>query len=269
MNPEVPSASVSLPEGAPYSETVSESYSGALAYVYETENPDQLIVTHTFTEGGERYRNYTLLFDRTKKASLWVAFGMHKNVWDGNSGRNNSWKDDPAIPSDWQSRGCSLPYSRGHQIASGDRQVSVTANKQTFYHSNQAPQWQNGFNGGVWSSLENAIQGSAPTGRDTMYVVTGPVFEDGVTIKDKEGITIPLPVAYWKCIMLCSFDSSGNMTGAKGIGYYFPGNESFSGGYGQFATTIDEIEEICGFDLYANVPKELQDSAESVATELF
>ena len=269
MNPEVPSASVSLPEGAPYSETVSESYSGALAYVYETENPDQLIVTHTFTEGGERYRNYTLLFDRTKKASLWVAFGMHKNVWDGNSGRKDSWKDDPAIPSDWQSRGCSSPYSRGHQIASGDRQVSVTANKQTFYHSNQAPQWQNGFNGGVWSSLENAIQGSAPTGRDTMYVVTGPVFEDGVTIKDKEGITIPLPVAYWKCIMLCSFDSSGNMTGAKGIGYYFPGNESFSGKYGQFATTIDEIEEICGFDLYANVPKELQDSAESVASELF
>ena len=54
-----------------------------------------------------------------------------------------------------------------------------------------------------------------------------------------------------------------------GIGYYFPGNESFSGKYGQFATTIDEIEEICGFDLYANVPKELQDSAESVASELF
>lgn len=268
-NLEVPAAPVSLPEDEPYSRTVNEQYSGALAYVCECENDDQLIVTHTFTEGGSRYRNYTLLFDRTRKASLWVAFGMHKSIWDGDSGRHDSWTDDPAIPSSWQSRGCSSPYSRGHQIASNDRQINVTANKQTFYHSNQAPQWQNSFNGGVWSQLENAIQSNAPAGRDTMYVVTGPIFEDGETVTDKEGMEVSLPVAYWKCVMLCSFDTAGKITGAKGIGYYFPGNKAFSGKYGDFATTIDEIEEICGFNLYANIPSEFQDAAESTATVLF
>ena len=266
---EIPYAAVGMEEGVPYSRTVSEPYSGALAYVYDCEDEDRMIVTHTFTENGNRVRNYTLLFDRTKKASLWVAFGMHKSVWDGGSGRHDSWQDDPAIPSGWQSPGVGDPYSRGHQIASNDRQVNVTANKQTFYHSNQTPQWQNGFNGGIWNQLENAIQDNAPTGRDTMYVVTGPIFKDGSTVKDRNGETVPLPAAYWKCVMLCSFDSNGNMTDAEGIGYYFPQNSAYTGKYYNYSTTIDEIEEICGFDLYANVPKELQDRAESNSSAIF
>lgn len=266
-NLEIPAAETSLGEDEPYSTSVNESYSGAIAYVCNTDNPDQLIVTHTFTESGKRYRNYTLLFDKNKKAALWVAFGMHKNVWEGDSGRNDSWKDDPAIPSSWQSPGCRSPYSRGHQIASGDRQVNVTANKQTFYHSNQTPQWQDGFNGGIWNTLENAIQDNAPSGRDTMYVVTGPVFEDGKTIVDRDGNTVPLPSAYWKCVMLCSFDNTGNITDAKGTGYYFPGNKALNGSFGQYSCTIDEIEEICGFDLFANIPDELQNAAENTKTD--
>ena len=210
VNWEVPHADVALPEDVAYSRTVSETEGNSYAYVCETNDAGRLIVTHTFTNNGRKYRNYTLLFDKDKKAALWVAYAMHETVWGGNAGRHDSWKDDPAIPSGWQSPGVPSPYSRGHQIASGDRQCCTGANKQTFYHSNQAPQWQTRFNDGVWNQLEQRIQGEAPTGRDTIYVVTGPLYEAGYkTETDRAGDEVPVPTGYWKCVMKCSFNSSG------------------------------------------------------------
>ncbi len=269
-NWEVPAAAVAMEEGVPYSEVIDEGLSGALAYTYECEDSDQIIVTHTYTDGSRRVRNYTMLFDATKKAALWEAYGMHKTEWrDADVGRTDDWKYDPAIPADWQSAGCTSNYHKGHQVASNDRQASTTANQQTFYLSNQTPQWQTQFNDGVWNQLENAVQNNAPTGRDTMYVVTGPLYRNDMTETDDGGKTVPIPSAFWKCIMLCSFDSAGNMTDAKGIGYYFPKNAAYTGKYYNYSTTIDEVEDICGFDLFANVPEELQAKAESVETSLF
>ena len=265
-NWEVPKADVALEEGAPYSKTVPESLSGGLAYDCDCSNSEQLVVTHTFTYEGRRIRNYTMLFDASKRAALWVAYGMHKGGWpDNDTGRLDNWTYDPAIPSDWQSEGCTSNYHKGHQCASNDRQVNSTANRQTFYYSNQTPQWQTSFNDGVWNQLENAVQNNAPSGRDTLYVVTGPLYGNSMTEKDDGGKVVPIPSGYWKCLMLCSFDSEGNMIDAEGIGYHFPRNEAYSGKYQQYATTIDEVEKLCGFDLFANVPQELQDKAESTS----
>lgn len=269
INWEVPHADVDI--SGNWSRTASEKYGDSKAYICETDDPDRLIVTHTFTDGGKRYRNYTLLFDKSKKASLWVAYAMHKNIWSGDSGRNDAWTYDPAIPSDWQSTGCSSPYSKGHQIASNDRQRCVGANKQTFYYSNQTPQWQTRFNDGVWNTLENRIQNNAPTGRDTLYVVTGPIYGSGYkSISDKGRKQVPVPTGYWKCLMKCSFSSSGEMTSASGIGYLFEKNGEYSNtNYSNYSVTIDEIEALTGFDLYANIPEDLQTAAESRKTPLF
>lgn len=269
INREIPHADVNI--SGDWSRTASEKYGDSKAYICETGDPDRLVVTHTFTDGGKKYRNYTILFDKSKKASLWVAYAMHKNVWGGDSGRNDAWTYDPAIPSDWQSTGCSSPYSKGHQIASNDRQRCVGANKQTFYYSNQTPQWQTRFNDGVWNTLENRIQNNAPSGRDTLYVVTGPIYGSGYkTISDKGGKQVPVPTGYWKCLMKCSFSSSGEMTSASGIGYLFEKNGEYSNtNYSSYSVTIDEIEALTGFDLYANIPEELQAAAESKKTALF
>lgn len=271
VNWEVPHADVALPEDVAYSRTVSETEGNSYAYVCETNDAGRLIVTHTFTNNGRKYRNYTLLFDKDKKAALWVAYAMHETVWGGDVGRKGSWKDDPAIPSGWQSPGVPSPYSRGHQIASGDRQCCTGANKQTFYHSNQAPQWQTRFNDGVWNQLEQRIQGEAPTGRDTIYVVTGPLYEAGYkTETDRAGDEVPVPTGYWKCVMKCSFNSSGEMTAASGTGYLFDRNGEYNNtSYSNFSTTIDEIESVTGFDLFANIPESLQDAAESGRSPLF
>lgn len=233
---------------------------------YYTTNAKQQVAVHTFAhpDGGEEVRTYIVLYDESKYAPLWTAHAMHKSMWpDKNVGRHDSWGNDPAIDLDQQSGNGSTGYSRGHFVASSDRQSSVSQNKQTFYYSNQAPQWQNNFNSGVWSSLEGDIQGHAPSDQDTMYVVTGVLYEGTKTMKSNNGYTVPIPSHFYKLLMKCSFDSSGRMTDAKGCAYLFTNEAHMGAKYPNFITTIDAIEQRTGFDFFPAVPAALQSRAES------
>ena len=256
---------ISLKDTDACSGSGSERSGGTKWYNYETTNSNQMVVTHTYKYNGKIYRNWTALIDKEKKAPLWDAFVMHSSAYPDNSaGRSNSWKEDPGIPSSWQSCFSSSGYSRGHLVASNYRQTSDDANNQTFYYTNQALQYQTQFNDGVWNSLENAVVNNAPSGSDTLYVVVGLLYEDGKTISG-----VPCPSHFYKLLMKCSFNTSGDMTAAKGCAYIFT-NESHKGmSYSQGITTIDAIEERSGFDFYVNVPKELQDAAESSSKSIW
>lgn len=236
-------------------------------FTHTTSNSNQKVVTHTYKYENKVYRNYTCLVDATKLAPLWSALVMHKEAYpDNNVGRNNSWKDDPAIAGRWQQSGVNSPYSRGHLVASNYRQVCEDANAQTFYHTNQAPQYQTSFNDGVWNSLEQAVKSNAPSGRDTLYVVVGLLYENSKSVSG-----VPIPSHFYKLLMKCSFGTDGAMTAAKGVAYLFT-NEAHSGekySDAKFRTTIDAIEQRAGFDFFANVPKELQDAAEKQSASLW
>ena len=240
-----------------------ERFGSTKYYNYLTTNEDQMVVTHTYSYSGRQYRNYTILVDKTKKAALWNAFVMHKDAYPDNGlGRTGSWTDDPGVPSSWQQESSSNGYSRGHLVASNYRQACTDANKQTFYATNQALQQQNGFNGAIWEKLEQKVVSSAPTGKDTLYVTVGLLFEDGVNLPS---FSVPCPSHFYKLLMKCSFDSSGNMTAAKGCAYLFENVSHSSSDYdnAKYRTSIDAIEQRTGFNFFANVPAELQDAAES------
>ena len=241
-----------------------ETYGNTLWYNYLTTNSNQMVVTHTYAYSGKQYRNYTCLVDKTKKAPLWSAFVMHKGAYPDNGvGRTGSWTDDPGIPASWQQSSSTSGYSRGHFVASNYRQATGEANKQTFYKTNQALQEQNGFNGSLWAALENAVVANAPSGRDTLYVVVGVLYEDNKTLGG-----VPCPSHFYKCLMKCSFDTAGNMTAAKGCAYLYT-NVAHSGHYSQGITSIDAVEQRSGWDFYKNVPKELQDAAEAQSSALW
>lgn len=212
---------------------------------------------------------------------------MHREAYpDNNVGRVGSFNVntsyDPGIPKAWQSSGSTgdystANYSRGHMIASSDRQATEDANRQTFYYTNQSPQKQDGFNSGIWSALEEDIQKHVPSGRDTLYVVVGTLFEDGNTGASNDGGVVARPSHFYKLLMKCSFDVSDNMTDAKGIAYLYT-NESHTNDNGggkvtyhdsRYVTTIDAIETRTGFDFFANVPIDLQEAAERSSTALW
>ena len=247
-------------------------------YEFDTPDNNRKIITHTILNGGRRYRNYTTMMDKDKRCPLWVAYPMHGVAYKDNSiGREGDFSEsssyDPAIPSSWQSSGSTKNsdgtasgYSRGHMCASKDRQVTLASNYQTFYFTNQVPQWQNGFNSGVWSSLEGKVQTKAQslTGRDTLYVVSGAIY-DTATYPSNDAGNVARPTQMYKLLMLCSFSSSGTMTSATGAAYLYT-NESHTGtSYNQttYRRSINDIETLTGFDFFAGVPASLQEDAES------
>lgn len=244
-------------------------------YRYETNNNNRQIATHTFTHptSSTEQRTYTVLYDQSKYAPVWTAHAMHSSMWpDENVGRNDSWTTDPAISLTQQTgldNANSVGYSRGHLVASNYRQTSVKQNKQTFYYSNQAPQWQNNFNSGIWSSLEEDVASHAPSGRDTLYVITGVLYEGNVTTLPSGSLNVPIPSHFYKCLMKCTFNAQGTMTNASGCAYVFTNEAHTSGTYSSGITTIDAIEARAGFDFFANVPTSLQTTAEAQSASLW
>ena len=248
-----------------------------LWYRFYTNNSKRQIAVHTFTHptSNRQVRNYTVLYDGDNYAPLWTAHAMHSSMWlDDGTGRTGSWTSDPAISLTQQTgleNASSVGYSRGHFVSSQERQSSTGQNAQTFYYSNQAPQWQNSFNDGVWSSMESAIVSNAPSGRDTLYVVTGVLYEGSVsTLPSGNGLSVRIPSHFYKCLMKCSFNASGVMTAASSIAYVMT-NEAHSGHYydSAYVTTVDAIEQRTGFDFFPKVPSSLQTAAESTATPLW
>lgn len=245
-------------------------------YRYNTTDSKRAIATHTFkgTDGKSYIRNYTVMLDGDKKAPVWTAHVMHTSQWsDKNVGRNESWRYDPAFDQGWQQSGITGSYSKGHLVASNYRQTTVNQNKQTFYYSNQAPQWQTHFNDAIWNNLENNVKGAMPSGRDTLYVVSGTLYEG--TAEYVSGVQIPSH--FYKCVMKCTFDASGNMTAAKGCAYVFDNeyiddtdpDEIDSKGNPIYRTTIDAIEARAGFNFFPRIPESLQASAENSTTAIW
>ena len=266
INYEIPATDVELtnPQRAFHS-TQNEIYGSTKAFIYNPSSSRRRIVTHTFSYHSRTLRNYSLLFDYDKRCALWVAYAANNGCWVNEGvGRNSGFTNDPAIPSDYQVASVS-GYTRGHQVASNDRQTTVEQNKQTFYYSNMTPQ-ASALNSGKWNSLESKVQTLADrtSGRDTLYVVTGPIFDSGY--KSVSGV--PIPTRYYKCLMKCTFNVSGEMTAAKGAAFLFL-HEPRSGEEYEQPATIDDIEAITGFDFFANVPADKQSAAEATNTSFW
>ncbi|MBO4670438.1 MAG: DNA/RNA non-specific endonuclease [Bacteroidales bacterium] len=255
-----------------------------LWYRYDTGNSNQKIVTHTFkntTVSPNRVmRSYTLLQDYDKKCALWVACSFNNDVYPQAVSRSEKWCYDPALPTDWQPNLTkSYPdkggysYDRGHQLAASYRETTSDQVKMTCYFTNMTPQLS-GLNQGRWqSTVEKNVRdlGTATTGRDTLYVVSGPLFQSGYgTVEDKDGMACARPTHYFQCFMKVSFNANGEPTSAKGAAYLV---EHVSSPTVQYVT-IDLVEALTDdgqgnhFDFFANVPAGIQNPAESTATAL-
>jgi endonuclease G len=232
---------------------------------------DVVYVSHYVSSDGEldaqpsdkgRVRNYTVCYDETHHQPLWVAYPMH-SWYDGDAGRNEKWQYDPYLPKDVQPNLSSSynkgEYSRGHMLASSDRQRADAMNRQTFYFSNMSPQIQNEFNGGIWSKLEQKVQDWGFGCPDTLYVVTGAAFSDNPkTTSDKSGMSLPVPDYYYKVLLSSKSGQTGQSIGElpaselRCVGFWLG-----HFGYGtkdnlstKEMMSVAEIEERTGFEFF-------------------
>lgn len=269
-----------VPAMTPAGMTSGEETFGTTSwFAYTTDDDTRRVVTHTYMYESKLYRNYTAMVDQTRRCPVWTAYVMHGGSYPNNDVKRGSFNVqtsyDPAIPRDWQSSGSTADYnngngySRGHHCASEDRQTCKDANDQTFYYTNQSPQWQNSFNGGIWASLEGVVQSKSYTlsSSDSLYVVVGTLFENGNYGSSNDGGEVARPSHFYKLLMLCHFDSSGKISSAQGAAYLYE-NKANSGKYSdaKYVTTIDAIEQRSGFDFFPRVPAAIQEAAESAYT---
>ena len=243
---------------------------------YDTPEEKLVVITHAFKDGSKQIRNWSALYDGNKKAPIWSAFVMQTDVYQDNNVGRGSWHLDKAVPNDWQHttiyQSGTEKYHRGHLVASNYRQAySSKDNYQTFYYTNQALQEQDKFNGAIWQSLESRVVSAAPSGRDTLYVVVGLLFE-GDPRKNASAADLAdytAPSHYYKLLMKCGFNTDGSMKSAAGVAYLMENVAHNNNNYDNYATSIDAIEERTGFDFFANVPAELQEAAEKTSAPIW
>ena len=229
-------------------------------------------------------RNYSYNYSYTYYASLWTAYQLKYGHKSG-SASTSGWSFNPDIDEEYQIdvTGSSYPsmynasdYSRGHQIPNADRKSNQQMNAQTYYCTNQTPQWYEGFNNGPWSDLENAVRSLVTSSGDVVYVVTGPVYR---TVGGNETITylnaasgknahpakVPVPNYYWKAILKVKM-SGTTVQSASAIGFWFE-NKACSDSYTDHVVSVDYIQQKTGFDLFTNLPgtqsSGIEQSAES------
>ena len=228
-----------------------------------------------------RYRNYTYYYNYTYYASMWVAWPLAASHTSGN-GSTSSWRYNPNIANNKQINIVSNAYgtmynagtySRGHQCPNADRKSDDTMNLQTYYSTNQTPQIQNSFNGGIWSSLENATRAllSGNNASSMVYVATGPVYQkvggnDEITYltganSNANPSRLPVPNYYWKAILKVKWNGT-SVSEATTIGFWFK-HQTYSDSYTNHIVSVNQIEEWTGLDLFTNLPDGIEESAEN------
>lgn len=237
---------------------------------------DLVYVTHTasltnLTTGKPVVaRNYTMCFDKSKYGSWWVAYPLHASYT--GSGRVETWAYDPKIEARFQpnlSKGYPLrgdapngnQYDRGHQIPNADRSANATMQAQTFYYSNMTAQnWQ--LNQQPWGQLESKARDSWMCS-DTLYVVTGAVWRNGVTTPDISGKACPVPDYYFKVFVrtvkgnVRTVGDKLNEHELKSIGFWVANNRG-QGTATNWVKSVKDIETETGFTFFPSVPDDVK-----------
>ena len=236
-------------------------------------------VTHYAEMEGRQQRNFTMLYDEDTYTSYWVAYPLCASHT--TTGRQEDWGYDPKVSEDRQTSvrkgyGASIPtknypknfYARGHQLPNADRSRVPQMQAQTYYSTNMTPQIQNGFNGGIWAKLEDAVRKQIPRD-DTLYIVTGAAFRKvnenlaASTILNKnDGKTLPVPNYYWKVVLKVKRDADV-VTDASTIGFWLPHEDLKGRSYADYVVSVDQIEQWTGFDFFVNLPDEKEKAAET------
>ena len=217
-------------------------------------------------------RNYTAYYDKSTYTSMWVAYPLESKHM-GSYSRPDNWSFNPLLEEKYQVDLCSAsytdypPYARGHLIPNASRNGIKDMQLQTFYVTNSVPQIQDNFNSGMWSSLEAALQSAAS--KKIIYIVTGVAFAKvgesktiSYTTAKNDTKKVPIPNYFYKVVLKVITNSSGTVTSASTVGFWFE-NKAYSGStYANYTVSVDQVEQWTGFDFFANLPDSVEATAE-------
>lgn len=228
-------------------------------------------------------QDYVVSYDADLNTPTWVAYRLtDADVDESQPGyvkRADCFRDyppellnDPTPPScdDYEAD----PYDRGHMVNSKDMCRSATANANSFFLINMAPQHPN-FNQKIWRMLEKRVHGLLEKpGYDEIYIITGSVFDhdesggrdpDAAMIPDHPAGHIAVPSAFYKIIVVQRPNGFLDV-----LAILLPHtNESITGAarylyLKRHIVSVDHIEGLTGVNFFPDLEKREPDRAAAI-----
>ena len=118
----------------------------------------------------------------------------------------------------------------------------------------------NGFNGGIWLTLENKVREwskktGAIAGTDTLYVVTGCFVGSSVkTVRDNDGKSVTVPQCYFKALLRYKNNESVGHKGFMGCAFWFENEDKYGSSLTKdMSLSLAELEKKLGYKLFVNL----------------
>lgn len=210
------------------------------------ENTDYLV----------EYQGYVSSYSSLTKTPEWVAYELTKDETYGDAVREGKYfsRDERLRlpqPDDYDYRGSG--WTRGHLAPAADFRWSDEAMWETFHFTNCCPQDEE-LNNGMWNTLEKKCRTWARK-FGKVYIVTGPIVGE-----NRYGAIgnshVVVPDAFFKAVMV----QSGNRW--HSIAFVMQ-NRPYNENMQKCAMSVDELEEMTGFDFFAAMDDETEALAEN------
>ena len=200
------------------------------------------------------YTGFTVSFNKDNHTPNYVAWELLGSEVAYDVDRSdNFWQDNEieGCPShgDYSYSG----YDRGHMCPAADQKWSAEAMSDCFVMANMCPQ-DHQLNAVAWATLENKERQWAQ--RDSaIMIVAGPIYLPSDT-KRIGGIGVRVPSAFFKVLLAPYLDNP------RAIAFVYP-NMSAPGNMQDYAMSVDELEDLLGFDFFSELPDDLENSVEA------
>ncbi len=239
--------------------------SNATATISEQDN---FLITKT---------QFTLSYNSSKGEPNWVSWHL-SNAWKGDAKRCNCFATDNTLPSSFnkitKNDYAHSGFDRGHLCPSEDRDANKEDNKATFLMSNMIPQSPH-LNRITWVALEAYCRKLIDAG-DELYIIAGGSGSGGIgesgEVSKKIEENINVPAHCWKIVVVLpegSNDLQRINNATRIIAVDMPNNQVVNEfKWEHYRVTVDEIENITGYNFLNKIPKSIQEYIESKKDQL-
>ena len=207
---------------------------------------------------------YALSYNRSRATANWVSWKLDSS-WIGTAPRQDDFRPDPDLPAGWyrvtDQDYSGSGYDRGHMVASGDRTRSIPDNSSTFLMTNIIPQLA-ANNQGAWEDFETYLRTQVQAGQE-IYIIAGVHGSLGTIAQGR----VVVPQYTWKVALIMpngSNDLRRITKGTRTVAIITPNFPplNINATWRQFRVSVNEVENLTGYNFFTNVPKNTQEMIE-------
>ena len=227
---------------------------------------------------------FALSYNNVTHNPNWVSWHFCSSDM-GSVSRSDPFHSDTDLPSGWykvtSNDYTGSGYTRGHMIPHCARTTTTTINNEVFAMTNMVPQIAEN-NNTVWEGLESTEVTWASEGKE-LYIICGPYYDPSKSARYMKSSktstkTIRIPDSTWRVEIIldktASNDISRITSSSTVIAINVPNtsdcySKAKSAGYSaktawkHYICTIDDIESMTGYDFFANLPDNIENTLEA------